>query len=251
MRRRLDACEKACVGGTERNARRVSGRAGASWTHVATITTARRARAKDARAAARSPRRAISRRSVCFFHRFARRAIEGGGGVPRGDAAVGRGAHLTSVELECRGSTRVTREPPRVSRALECGRAQTRTLPSHAGPRTRLMNIAAIARATRETTQETTPGPDGESSDARSAQRGSSGTANLQICKTTRTHAMRAIFVNLTTAPRFLQSRIRSFSRLVLEKLGFVNFRDGTLHFRQSGSVVRWLLTWWSSRGRA
>ena len=136
---------------------------------------------------ARSPRRAISRRSVCFFHRFARRAIEGGGGVPRGDAAVGRGAHLTSVELECRGSTRVTREPPRVSRALECGRASTRTLPSHAGPRTRLMNIAAIARATRETTQETT-GPRwrvlGRSFGTAVT---TSGTANLQNCKTTRT----------------------------------------------------------------
>lgn len=190
----MDAREKACVGGTERNARRVSGRAGASWTHVATITTARRARAKDARAAARSPRRAISRRSVCFFHRFARRAIEGGGGVPRGDAAVGRGAHLTSVELECRGSTRVTREPPRVSRALECGRASTRTLPSHAGPRTRLMNIAAIARATRETTQETT-GPRwrvlGRSFGTAVT---TSGTANLQNCKTTRTYKMLAIF---------------------------------------------------------
>lgn len=202
----MDAREKACVGGTERNARRVSGRAGASWTHVATITTARRARAKDARAAARSPRRAISRRSVCFFHRFARRAIEGGGAVPRGDAAVGRGAHLTSVELECRGSTRVTREPPRVSRALECGRASTRTLPSHAGPRTRLMNIAAIARATRETTQETTPGPDGESWDARSAQRGTSGTANLQNRRLLVHTRCWRFFVNLTNAPRFLQA---------------------------------------------
>ena len=153
----------------------------------------RSTRARRRTRAPRSPRRAISRRSVCFFHRFARRAIEGGG-VPRGDAAVGRGAHLTSVELECRGSTRVTREPPRVSRALECGRASTRTLPSHAGPRTRLMNIAAIARATRETTQETT-GPRwrvlGRSFGTAVT---TSGTANLQNCKTTRTYKMLAIF---------------------------------------------------------
>jgi hypothetical protein len=59
------------------------------------------------------------------------------------------------------------------------------------------MNIAAIARATRETTQETTPGPDGESSDARSAQLERAGRRiykTLQNRKTTRTQAMLAIF---------------------------------------------------------
>ena len=142
VRRRLEAREKACVG------ERRGARGGSVAVPVRRdrerpqARRARRARGKNARRA-RSPRRAISCRSVCFFHRFARRAIEGGGGVPRGDAGIGRGAHLTSVELECRGSARVTREPPQ-SRARGCAGAPRRGpyVPSHAGPRPRLINIA-------------------------------------------------------------------------------------------------------------
>ena len=132
-----DACGVACervrkpASGERRRTRRGSVEAPASRAQSRLPARRLNARVRRTRAPYALPASRISRRSVCFFHRFARRGIEEGGGVPRGDARIGRGAHLTSVELGCRGSARVTREPPRVSRAWEYRRALPPTPLSH------------------------------------------------------------------------------------------------------------------------
>ena len=190
------------------------GTRGGSWTRRRIVDTRgyhhdRSTRAREGRARRRAlPASRHFRAARCAFSTVSRVARSRGGGRR---AARRRSSRSGRAPDECRArvsrSTRVTREPPRVSRALLArGRASTRTLPSHAGPRTRLMNIAAIARATRETTQETT-GPRwrvlGRSFGTAWNERDGEFTKIVRLLVHTRCWRF---FVNLTNAPRFLQA---------------------------------------------